>query len=217
MTRHHFVLGAVAAIVVAGTILAEAKPGERRSHADGRAELNLTDDQRTALKSLDSDMKTQLDDIRAQVQAGDLSWEEGRTEAQGIRESFRENRQSVLTSEQLQVLEERRADGSGRGRGHGQRGGEPFGDVGLSESQGERLKGMREEHRAGMDALRESGDATREDLRQLRETQRQEIDGILTDEQRQTLEQKRAERGSKGEGRGRRGGGGGRRGGRRAR
>lgn len=165
MTRHRFVLGAVATLVVAGLLVAEAKPGERRPHADERAELNLTDDQRATLKTLDGDMKTQLDDISAQVQAGDLSREEARSQAQGIRESFRENRQSVLTSEQLQVIEERRADGTGRGRGRGQGGGGPFGDLGLSESQGERLTGMRDEHRAAMDALRESGDATREDFR----------------------------------------------------
>ncbi len=210
MTRH-FALGAAVALVFAGSVVVDAKRG---------AGLNLTEDQRATMKSLDDDMKTQLDDIRAQVKAGDLSRDEGRSQSQGIRESFRESRQSVLTSEQLQVIEERRASGGeGRGRGRGQGGGGgPLADLGLSDSQGEQLKGMRDEHRAAMDELRKSGDATRDDFLQLRETQRQEIDGILTDEQRQTLQQKREERGSKGEGRGRRGGkGGGRRRGGRAR
>lgn len=205
----HFALGAALALVLVGSVVVDAEPGERHSRADGQhgAGLNLTDDQRATMKSLDDDMKTQFDDIRAQVQAGDLTREEGRNQAQSIRDSFRESRQSVLTSEQLQVLEKRRASGGGA-----------FPDLGLSESQGEQMKSMRKEHYAAMDALRESGDATREDFQQLRETQRQEIDGILTDEQRQTLEQKREERGAKGEGRGRRGGkGGGRRGGGRAR
>ncbi len=205
MTRH-FVLGAAVAFVVAGSMVVDAKPSG----------LNLTDDQRATMKTLDADMKTQLDDIRAQVQAGDLGRDEGRSQAQSIRDNFRESRQSVLTAEQLQVLEERRT-GDGRGRGRGQGRGGSLADLGLSDSQGEQLQGMRDEHRAAMDALRESGDATREDFQQLRETQRQEIDGILTDEQRQTLEQRREERGSKGEGRGQRGGGRGGRGGRRAR
>lgn len=227
MTRHQAVAVAALVLVVASTVVVEAQTAETQTDkTQSPVKLNLTEEQRETLKSLDDDMKSQLDDIRTQVRDGDLSRDQARTLSQGIRGEFRAGRQSVLTAEQLQVIEERRANGGGgneRGQGRGQdrgpgRGGSPFADLDLSQSQNEQLQSMREEHRSAVDALRESGEATPEDFQQLRQTQRQEIGGILTDEQRQQLDEKRARRESKGEGRrGRRGGGGRRRGGGRSR
>ena len=205
MRRHLAVCALVAAAAV--SVMAQADAG-----------LNLTEEQRATMKSLDADMKAQLKNISARVQAGDLSRDEARSQTQNVRATFREDRRAVLTAEQLQVLQENRSVGEGRGHRRGQRGRGPFTELGLSEAQGEQLRSIRDEHRGAMDALRESGNATPEDFQQLRETQRGEIDAILTDEQRETLKQRREERGPKGEGRGRHGGGrGGRRGGGRSR
>ena len=235
MTRYGTVVAAIA-IVVASTVIVDAQPEE--THA--RVELNLTEDQRATLKTLDGDMKTQLKDIASQVRAGDLSREEARGLKQGVRDDFRASRQSVFTAEQLQLIEARRGDGEGRGawgpgrglgRGEGRGEGRPEGEhrgrpegaafgeeLGLSASQNEQLQTMREQHHTAMDALRESATATREDFQQLRETQRQEVGGILTEEQRLKLDEKRSERTKKGEGRGQgRHGGGQRRGGGRSR
>ena len=201
---------AVCAMVAATAVSAMAEPDD--------AGLNLTEEQRTTMKSLDADMKAQIEDIRARVRAGNLSRAEARSQTQDIGATFREDRRAILTAEQLQVLQESRPEGAGRGHRRGQRGRGPLTELGRSEAQGEQLRNMRDEHRIAMDSLRESGNATPEDFQQLRETQRREIDAILTDEQRETLEQRREERGSKGEGRGRHGGGrGGRRGSERAR
>jgi len=223
MTRYCTVVATIA-IVVASTVIVDAEPEETRA----RVELNLTEDQRASLKTLDGDMKTQLKDIASQVQAGDLSREEARGLRQGVKDEFRTSRQSVFTAEQLQLMEAHRAGGEGhgawgpgrgRGRGKGRGEGRPEGaafgeELGLNASQTEQLETMRGLHRTAMDALRESETATREDFQQLRETQRQEVGGILTEEQRLKLDEKRSERTKKREGRGQgRHGGGRRRGG----
>ena len=213
MTRHH-IMAAALAIVVGSAAMAEARPGGRgqRGPGDGRramaAELNLTEDQRATLQGLHEEVKARMDEIRAQVQAGDLSREEARGQAQGIREEFRSDRQSVFTTEQLALIETHRAEARVT-RESRERGAGPLGQLlELTEAQKEQLQTMREEHRNAAQALRESGEATREDLEQLRSQHREQVEAVLTGEQRQQLEELRAQRAQDGEGkreRGRRG------------
>ena len=215
MIRHHITVAAL--ILTFGIVSITEAQGGRRGGTRGQgaqkrltdAELNLSEDQRARLQALDSDMKTRLDDIRGQAEAGDVGREEARNLAQEVRDEYRTQRQSVFTPEQLQLIEQNRANaGDARGRGGG---GEGFGQLDLSDTQTEQLERLREEHRSAMDALRESGDATREDFRQLRTQQREEAEGLLTEDQRQQLQQSREQRRQEGQdraGRSGRGGGG---------
>ena len=218
MIRHHITVAAL--ILTFGIVSITEAQGGRRGGTRGQgaqkrltdAELNLSEDQRARLQALDSDMKTRLDDIRGQAEAGDVGGEEARNLAQEVRDEYRTQRQSVFTPEQLQLIEQNRANaGDARGRGGRGPGGEGFGQLDLSDTQTEQLERLREEHRSAMDALRESGDATREDFRQLRTQQREEAEGLLTEDQRQQLQQSREQRRQEGQdraGRSGRGGGG---------
>lgn len=211
MTRSH-IAAAVLILTVSSVSITEAQGGRRGAGrgqgAHKRAadvDLNLTADQRAQLQTLDSDMKTRLDGIQAQAEAGDIGGDEARALTRGVRDEYRTQRQAVFTPEQRQLIDESRPDGGGRG-GRG----DDFGQLDLSEDQRSRLESMREEHRRAMDALRESGDATREDIQQLRTEQREEAEGILDEGQRQQLQQNHEQRRQDGQGRARRGGGGGR-------
>ena len=203
MTLNH--VAATALILTFGNVaITTAQGGWRPADAD----LDLTDDQRAQLQTLDSDMKARLDDIHAQAKAGDIGRDEARTQ-----------RQSVFTPEQRQLIEDASADTEdwrcrAPGPGGQRPGGEVFDQLGLSEDQRSQLESMRAEHRRAMDTLRESGDATREDVQQLRTEQREEAEGILDEEQRQQLQQNREQRRQDGQGRARRRDGGGGRSGR---
>ena len=79
--------------------------------------------------------------------------------------------------------------------------------LGLSNEQKAQLRKLRTQGREEMQALRSQEDVTREQVQALRESHREAFLAVLTDEQRATAEQVRAERETiKAAGKGRRGG-----------
>ena len=56
----------------------------------------------------------------------------------------------------------------------------------LTDGQKEQLQSLYQQHRAEMQALQESGDISREDVRALRERHREALMGVLTGEQRRS-------------------------------
>jgi Spy/CpxP family protein refolding chaperone len=92
------------------------------------------------------------------------------------------------------------ADAGGR-RGHGGRqGGAPEGHenraeaLGLTEDQTAQMQSLRESFRREAEALKGSGESTRQAFQALRESHREQAHAILTDEQRTQLQALRAER-----------------------
>lgn len=92
------------------------------------------------------------------------------------------------------------ADAGGR-RGHGGRqGGAPEGHenraeaLGLTENQTAQMQSLRESYRSEAEALKGSGEGTRQAFQALRESHREQAHAILTDEQRTQLQALRAER-----------------------
>jgi hypothetical protein len=76
-------------------------------------ELGLDADQIAAvLEALDT-MHVGMQDIRAQVLDGTMTWEEARTAAQALRDDFDAALQSILTEEQYQALLDLRPDCEG--------------------------------------------------------------------------------------------------------
>ena len=100
----------------------------------------------------------------------------------------------------------------GRGHGRGQKGmcpqvdGQELGQRGgqrgaileqldLSDTQKEQLQALREEHRTEMQTMRQGGELDRESMQAIREEHRDAIQSLLTDEQKASLEEMRAQRG----------------------
>ena len=87
-----------------------------RGHGPGHLieALDLSGDQQAQLKALREQhresVRETMDGIRAQVEAGDLTREEARDQARAAREAHRDDLAQILTPEQLQKLDEIRAN-----------------------------------------------------------------------------------------------------------
>ena len=181
---------------------AGGRRGGGRGHKGGPAQaLNLTDDQKTQAQAL-------LETFRAEAQALRESGDADHETFQALRESHREQFQAILTDEQTTQLEALRAEreanrpedgGRDRGRHRGGRSGDGerpnLGEtLGLSEDQSAQIEALRTDLRAQMQALKESGDGSREKAQALRQAQREQILALLTEEQRTALEELKGDR-----------------------
>jgi len=198
-----FALVALAVTLIAADVAdAGGRRGGGRGHKGGPAQaLNLTDDQKTQAQALH-------ETFRAEAQALRESGDADRETFQALRESHREQFQAILTDEQTTQLETLRAEreanrpedgGRDRGRHWGGRSGDGerpnLGEtLGLSEDQSAQIEALRTDLRAQMQALKESGDGSREEAHALRQTQREQILALLTEEQRTALEELKGDR-----------------------
>ena len=94
----------------------------------------------------------------------------------------------VLTGEQRAQLEAQKAEWGGA-----------LTRLGLGDDQKAQLQARREQHRQQMSALKASEEVGREQMRALRAQYREAFKAVLTEEQREQLEELRAERESQGE------------------
>jgi Spy/CpxP family protein refolding chaperone len=183
----------------------ERPEGGPHSHEGrgGPAEvLYLTDDQQAQFDALREAFHAEAVALR---ESGDAD----REALDALRESHREQFGAILTDEQkaqLQALHtERRANRpearrGGRPGGHGRMG---RGDsrrpdlgtaLGLSEEQSGQMEALRGALHEQLQALRESAEGSREQAEALHQTHHEQIQALLTEEQRATLEQLRANR-----------------------
>jgi Spy/CpxP family protein refolding chaperone len=196
-------LVALAVTLIAADVAdAGGRRGAGRGHKGGPAQaLDLTDDQKTQAKALH-------ETFRAEAEALRESDEANREAFQALRESHRERFQAILTDEQSEQLEtlraEREANRPEDGRqGHGRhrrgRGGDgerpDLGDaLGLSEDQSAQIEARRTDLRSQLEALRESGEGSREEAKALIGAHREQIQSLLTEEQRGALEELKGDR-----------------------
>lgn len=154
--------------------------------------LDLTDEQETQIRAL-------LEEHAAEMRAwrdDDDSRDERRAHRHESMTALREEVHALLTEEQaekLKAMHERLQD---RPRDH--RKANRFEELNLSDAQKEQLRELRETQRAEIKEWREANpEATREDWRERMRSQAEEhraaMAEILTDEQRQQLEELRAE------------------------
>lgn len=193
--------------------------GQRGDRAAGPfAQLELTEDQKAAIKSLRETQREQMQTGRA---AGTLD----REAVRAAREAHHQAVMELLTPEQRSTLEELRADAPQRGaRGRrrggagisGPRGAVPggrgpgaLGQLELTEDQQDAIVALRETHREQMQAMRAAGPLDREAVKAAREAHHQAVTELLTPEQQSTLEELRSQRPQRGRRGGRRGGPGG--------
>jgi len=144
----------------------------------------LTDEQQTAIAEI-------REQARAEAQAA-----ETREARRQIMQTAHEEVLSVLTDEQIKILEQRRArvnwgrGGSGRGHiGVGPRGpfagpDSPLAALDLTEEQKTAIEAIREQARIDAEAAE-----TWQARRQIMQTAHEEVMSVLTDEQIETLEQ----------------------------
>ena len=71
----------------------------------------------------------------------------------------------------------------------------------LTDTQQAQIQALREEHRAQMQTMRQGGELDRESMQAIREEHRDAVHSLLTDEQKATLEEMRAQCGDMADGR----------------
>jgi len=158
--------------------------------------LDLSDEQWASIKELLEARKAHMKQYRA---SGERPTKE---EMQARREAMKQSFEAILTPDQLARLEEMKANVKGRSgrrprlreRGFGLKG------LDLSDDQKAQLKVLRQGMAEERKARRASGERpTREEMKANHEAMQAAIAHILTPEQRQQLEERRAARGAGGE------------------
>ena len=177
--------------------------------------LGLSDDQVADLDELyedyRADVKAAMDDAR---ESGDRS--ELRTKLKELRQVFEDEFNDVLTDEQQTRLEEIKANAIARrkDKGWGNSIAALTDSLGLSDQQITDLNELYDDYqadvRAAIDSAQESGDRSglRDQLRELKEDFEEDFNAVLTDEQKEKLDEMKSgirKRSGKGHGRGRKG------------
>lgn len=181
-----------AALLLLGVVMAQDAPatggqapttdaakGRMHRRGGGMDQLNLTDAQKTQLKSLRDQQHQQLQALR---QDQSLTQDQRREQAQKIHQQFRSQMRGILTPEQQAQLKQMR----------GMRGG-PMARLNLTEDQRAKLQPIMQQQREQVQAIRSDSSLSQqqkqEKIRALRQSTMSQMQGILTPEQQQQMQQ----------------------------
>lgn len=199
---------ALAIVLFAGVSQAQTTAPEKgQGHSrEMMKDLNLTDAQKTQLKSIREAEKKDADALKAQ---GNATPEQRKA----VHEKYRSQLDAVLTPEQREQLKDRmnahRMDSTGRGGRGFDRQGDRFGnaasfmkeDLHLTADQQTKLKSYADDFRAKAKDIRANTGLTdeqkKEQLRTLLKTYREQSKGLLTPEQLQKVKKGRGKRNGK--------------------
>ena len=190
---------ALAAFVVTGacaqdqsTDLTDRPKGHHR--IDKMQQLNLTDEQKTEVKTINEDFKQQMTDLKKTEDK--ITVTEWKSKMATIRKDHHEKMQKVLTDEQKASLKKSMHEHKRDMRKHGARGLEHMKkELNLTDDQVTALKKNHEDMGQKFKALREDKNLTEDqkkvELKKFKEQQHESLKSILTEEQLQKLDQQK--------------------------
>jgi Spy/CpxP family protein refolding chaperone len=157
-------------------------------------QLNLTDQQKTELKTINEDYKTQMTDLKKSEDK--ITVAEWKSKMATIRKDHHEKVEKVLTDEQKANLKKMRHENKHEMRKHGGRNLEHMKkELNLTDDQVNALKKNREDMAQKFKAMREdknlSEDQKKAEMKEFRKQQHESLKSILTPEQLQKLEQQK--------------------------
>ena len=208
------IVGALVCIFIAGGVQAQDQQPGRKGFHKGRGQygmmnkLNLTDDQKTQMKSINEEFRKQFTELKKNE---DITVREWKSKMQSLSKDHQSKVQGVLTTEQkatLDRLKQERKDNFKAGRKGFQHKGRKGGDsaryekmkteLGLTAEQADALQKGRAANFEKMKALREDKSLNAEqkkvEFKKLRDQQRESFKSILTPEQLKKLEQMKPHR-----------------------
>jgi Spy/CpxP family protein refolding chaperone len=193
------IVSALIAVAVAGSASAQDQQPHREGfgrHHYGYQQLNLTDEQKSGLKTINEDFRKQLTELKKNE---DITVREWKSRMKSIREEHKTKVESVLTPEQKASMEKMRQDRKLKGSKRGKHNFESFKkDLNLTPEQEAKLKQQRTEFKQKMKATREdkslSDEQKKVEMKKFREQQHQSLKSILTEEQISKLKQKKVHR-----------------------
>ncbi len=190
---------ALIAVAVAGSASAQDQQPRREGlgrHHYGMSQLNLTDEQKAEMKTINEDFKKQMTDLQKNE---DITVREWKSKMKTIREDHKTKVQQVLTAEQKASMEKLRQDRKGKMHKRGKQNMDSLKkELNLTPEQESALKQQRTEMMQKFKAIREDKSLTEEqkktELKKFREQQHQSLKSILTEEQINKLQQKKSHR-----------------------
>jgi hypothetical protein len=153
--------------------------------------LNLTDEQKTEMKTINDDFKKQMSELQKNE---DITVREWKSKMKDIREDHQKKVQQVLTDEQKAKMEKFRQDRKGKMHKRGKHNIDSLKkDLNLSAEQEAALKQQRTDMMQKMKAIKEDKSLTDEqkkaEIKKFREQQHQSLKSILSEEQINKLQQ----------------------------
>jgi Spy/CpxP family protein refolding chaperone len=193
------IMCALIAVAVAGSASAQDQQPRREGfgrHHYGFSQLNLTDEQKAEMKTINEDFKKQMTDLQKNE---DITVREWKSKMKTIREDHKTKVQQVLTAEQKASMEKLRKDRKGKMHKRGKQNMDSLKkELNLTAEQESALKQQRTEMMQKFKAIREDKSLTEEqkktELKKFREQQHQSLKSILTEEQINKLQQKKSHR-----------------------
>lgn len=194
-----FVLAVAIQGVKAQEIPERTRETINRHHRDGVNRLNLSEEQKAKFKSLNEDFRTQMEDLKKK---DDITVKEWRSRMEKLRKDHRDKISSLLTDEQKNQLKksrearqlrqsDRRKEGFDRMRSR----------LNLTDDQTARLKQSHTEMAEKMKSIREnqslSDDQKKEQVRELRKKNKENLKTILSEDQLKRLHEKQVRRPAK--------------------
>jgi Spy/CpxP family protein refolding chaperone len=178
--------------------LSEEKRGRfnNRKHHDSFKELNLSEDQRSKYKALNENFHKQMLELKKN---DDITVKEWKGKMESLRKNHRSQMQSLLTEEQKTKLEKMKEDRKGRiQQGREERFDQMKARLKLTDEQTSQLKTSRLAFSEKMRAIRENKSLDdlqkRQQQKELRNKQKDQLKSILTEEQLKKLHEKQTRR-----------------------
>ena len=191
---------ALAAFVVTGAFaqdqsngLAE-RPKAHHPRGDVMQQLNLTDEQKSEMKTINDDFKQQMTDLKKSEDK--ITVTEWKSKMATIRKDHHEKVDKVLTDDQKASLKKMMREHRGFMGHHGRRGLEQMKkDLNLTDDQVNALKKNHEAMAQKFKAIRDDKSLTEDqkkaEVQQFKHDQHENLKSILTPEQLQKLEQQK--------------------------
>src|SRR5258706_4086452 len=173
----------------------ESKPvlKERIMNKKERANLNLTEEQKSQLKSMNQDLRKQTESLRKQES---LTAKDYREKMETLRKEHQEKFQSILTPEQRNEMQKYKDAANAKAKGCGRkRQAKMKEELNLTDEQ---LAKMTENRKATMEkikAIRESKSLSdvqqKEEVKEVMKKQKEDMKSVLTDDQLKKMKENR--------------------------
>ncbi len=156
---------------------------------DGLSKLNLTDDQKAQVKTINESFRQQMKDLRSQ---GNITVDEQKQKREALMKDHREKIAAVLTPEQKEQMKALRKDHKGGKDGaHARSVRELTKDLNLTPDQSAQMSSLNSAFKNDLQSVRQNTSLTqdekREQMKSMMKKHRLDVEALLTDDQKAEL------------------------------
>ncbi len=172
---------------------------ERMFHKKELANLNLTEEQKTKMKSMNEHFRKQSEELRKQ---DNITVKESREKMEALRKDHHAKFQSILTAEQKAQIQKDKEARKIKAKEYGKKRQEKMKEeLNLTEEQSAKMAESRKASMEKIKAIRENGslndEQKKEQVKELMKKQKESMKSILTEEQLQKMKEKRKDHGKR--------------------